>query len=236
MDVKNRTGITAQLLNILSSHVSCGFRYMYKNKCNPELLIKSYDNLCETIRWKVFFESKPPGEKRKDPYDPEYDTGERTDTIAPKAPSYIEDGLSKGYEYVNDHVRFVVPRSKGPPSRDLVQTAEIEEILMTHNLILTPTDKNLGAAIITREWYLEGCRKLLDDQSNYLKLTRRERNSDLRKVIAAVRAFADRQCFAYHPQLRKFLTSKCPKSDDANKDLYAPRFYGIPKIHKNPGK
>jgi hypothetical protein len=153
------------------------------------------------------------------------------------ADDYIESGITLGRQYVHNYVINCVPKIER--QRDYVSSQldwkSLQEQLCKNNYLVSVTDKNLGVAVITKQWFIEGCLSLLSDQSNYRLLSPEDSANMLRRTIGGVKELADLadRC-ALGSQLVKFLVHKCPLNDDELPVL--PRFYVIPKIHKKPVK
>jgi len=133
-------------------------------------------------------------------------------------------------------VSAAAPKGKPLLARpELVQVTELQEFLLAHDFIVLPTDKNLGCAVVTRQWFLDGGFTLLSEELNYRELDATERDAIIGKThTSVVEAAAFVEEFLQHPQLANFLPSKIP--EDAEADPVIPTFYVIPKIHKTPVK
>ncbi|KDN49959.1 hypothetical protein RSAG8_01295, partial [Rhizoctonia solani AG-8 WAC10335] len=66
-----------------------GLKYMFPRSINYDLPRVAYNEWCNSIRWKYALKDKPETD-----FEPELLL--RTDSIAPAAPQYIENGLAKG--------------------------------------------------------------------------------------------------------------------------------------------
>jgi hypothetical protein len=128
-----------------------------------------------------------------------------------------------------------------------------QQYLKDHDYIVIPTDKNLGTAVVTRKWFIDGGFSLLNDPLNYQEIDEYERTEILDHTYANVLAVADiAQKYLEHQQLADFLWSKIPNLDEIpdrsnaqadpeevlpkREDYPVPKFYGVPKIHKQPVK
>lgn len=101
--------------------------------------------------------------------------------------------------------------------------------------MVTMTDKNLGCAIVTRQWFIDRCKSCLDDRNNYEIIDPAEHQLILDETVAEIHALYElAQKAGASEQLCKFLVSKCPEDSALEPEI--PRFYSIPKIHKQPVK
>ncbi|THH09686.1 hypothetical protein EW146_g8612 [Bondarzewia mesenterica] len=223
----------------ISMHLSASLRYLLYSRANVKTLYDTYSEFENRIRWVYFFAKKkalnPKAEQTEQPYDPDYALPHAT-TAADLQDAYFELGLTEGKKYIDKYVEEFVPSIKAT-SKDsgLVWLTEAREFLLKNEYIVTPTDKNLGAAVVTRKWFIENSKLLLSDTNNYTKISAAERQVILERTrtnVVAASDFADQ--FLDNEQLVKFLRSKIPESElDESK---VPVFYGVPKIHKTPTK
>jgi hypothetical protein len=148
----------------------------------------------------------------------------------------IEDGLAKGREYVSRYVKSSAPKGKPLLARpELVQVSELQDYLRLHEYLVLPTDKNLGCAVVTRQWFIDGGISMLSDTQNYRELGPAERDALIGETYTSVvgaATFANEHL--QHAQLADFLRSKIPEG--ADEEPVIPSFYVIPKIHKTPVK
>lgn len=224
--------------DVLSMHLSSRLRFMLYTSPRPDTVRDAYKDFCDRLRWQYQFakekHSNPLFEERE--FDPDYKVPhERVE--ADYQDQYFELGLSKGQAYIDDYCRTVIPKIKAMPHKtEMAWFTELEVFLKAKNYIVSLTDKNLGVAVITREWFNESSKVLLCDQTNYQPINPDERNFILETqhtIAKELSSFA--KDVIKNDQLAVFLRSKCPASDDAN-DAKVPVFYGIPKIHKQPTK
>ena len=236
-------GPGVELPRILSTSLSVGLRYMYHRTPLAELVPKAYKDFVERLRWRLYFmhQSAISGAIESDSsgYDPDYDLHLPRKKLAPLAEPYIEQGIDAGREFVDEYVRSSVPCITSHPdyASGLLDWRALEETLRSKGLIVTMTDKNLGVAVITKQWFIEGAHSLLDDPTQYLEVTKEECESTLRETIREVRSIAEGfdNLSGTSEQFVKFLVSKCPAPEDQGLPS-VPRFYVIPKIHKKPVK
>ena len=85
------------------------------------------------------------------PYDPDYDLHKEPSLAGPSL-AYIEDGLRAGESYISKYMEREIPLIKQyHTDSGLVTVAHLEEYCKKNELIISPTDKNLGACVVTRE-------------------------------------------------------------------------------------
>jgi hypothetical protein len=217
-------------------HISAGLRYMLFNKPRLSLVLDAYDDFVRRIRWQLHFldENK---DKSDTAYDPDYDLHMPSHKAPPKALQYIEDGLTMGRDFVLKHTTMSAPLLKSRKDFGFVELTDLRQFLDDKQYVITLTDKNLGAAVVTKDWIIAGGYKLLSDELNYRKVDKQYVISNMKKIHRKI----DKLCeFAIDgwsmmddfPQLLRFLRSKMP--EDGSDEYLLPEFYAIPKIHKKP--
>ena len=224
--------------DVLASSLSAGLRFLLYTRPKKYIPIDAYNNLCETIRWKVYFEQL--GANDKD-FDPDYQVRKRKvddKTKAPPAPAYVEAGLMRGLTYVENYLNKFMPQIR-KSSRDHghVDLTRLEEYCLENNLLISMTDKNLGSAIVTRDWFIEKCTAILSDTRDYQEISAAEKDVILERTRDAVNhmcAYGSEYQRSLNEQLLRFLRSNVP--DLETEQAAVPKFYGIPKIHKTPTK
>jgi len=89
------------------------------------------------------------------------------------------------------------------------------EFLVTNNLIVTSTDKNLGVAVFKREWIYDQAHRLFDDEENYSSLTVEEAVGILSDYSLRIRELCE-----FHlqdkEQLSAFLSHCLPSAGDVH--------------------
>ena len=219
----------------LTIHLSAGLKYMFPSRVNFAMIMDAWDDFVDRLRWRCHWTIKEAEGTEPRPYDPDYEVSHVRNRCEYRE-QYIEDGIEKGRAYIAKYMREAEPKLKSlPNSPEVVEMTELRKFLANHNYIVLPTDKNLGTAVVTRQWFIDGSLALLSDQQNYRKITSVERSKIINAArTSAVEAAAFALEYLEHPQLAEFLRSKVP--DDEKVDPSVPRFYGIPKIHKTPVK
>ena len=217
----------------LAIHVSPGLRYMFYQYCNPRYVWNAWNNFCNTLRWKIFFLSDPNHVQM--PYDPDYDLHKEPSLAGPSL-AYIEDGLRAGESYISKYMEREIPLIKQyHTDSGLVTVAHLEEYCKKNELIISPTDKNLGACVVTRDWFIRQCKVLLEDRQNYTPISLSQQKEMLQSLTQKIKRLSTLPWVEHNnPQLAEFMRSKIPP--DSDQDIVLPTFYGIPKIHKKPWK
>ena len=220
----------------LQIHLSAGLKYMFPTRVDYGELISVWHDFEDRLRWRLHWMTQEANNVIQErPYDHDYEIV-RERQLSDFRLHYIEAGLAKGREFVSRYVENSAPKSNLTPARpELVQVAELQDHLRRNNYIVLPTDKNLGCAVVTRQWFIDGGISLLSDTRNYRELDSVEKDAIIGKTrtsVAEAATFVDE--FLQHPQLANFLRSKIP--EDAEADPVIPEFYVIPKIHKTPVK
>jgi hypothetical protein len=212
---------------------SVGMKYLFRQPVDHKLVLDAYEDFCERLRWRVFFHETESDRS----YDPDYDVPHKTPPCK-KRFAYVEAGLSAGQSYV---ANFCASRDSKPETGKGTAAflggpnpRALRRWLTDSRCIATGTDKNLGCAIVSEEWYMNGCRKHLSSDS-YRLLDTNEAFMALERLTDIIRGIAE-DC--ENRQIAKFLVSKCPSIGKdgiwVDGSWHVPRFYGIPKIHKNP--
>ena len=223
----------------LAIHVSTGLKYLFYINPRPSLVRDAYKDFVRRFRWKCLFAKL--GDDS--PYDPDYDLHKPSTKAPPRAPDYIEAGLAAGQAYCDSHVATVKPLLKHYKDPKFVVHDQLRQFLEAQGYVVTATDKNLGTAIVTREWLIKGNLKLLDDNLNYLTVSREQVLESTRKLVKSIRKLATEALTpngdflsVLHPQLSEFLVSNIPDEDPDDElcGYKLPQFYVIPKIHKKP--
>ena len=220
--------------------LSASLKFMFETQIDKTLISKAYADLVRRIRWKWYFMDRV-----GDSYDPDYDVTKNAPLDskkrkqAPVAAPHIERGLAAGQDYVtqmltslpepNEAVRVPVP----------INVKRAREFLVSNNLIVTNTDKNLGVAVFKREWIYDQSVVLFGDRDNYSPLTK----SEATDYLADMAKFIEELCEDHlqdEKQLSEYLShcipSESERSEWTNWAPYVPEAYAIPKIHKNPWK
>jgi len=218
--------------------LSASLKFMFERQIDKTLITKAYADLVRRVRWKWFFIDRV-----GDQYDPDYDVSKADDKTkkksAPEAHPLIERGLRAGQDYVTSIVASIPDANTLPRPLVPINLKLAHEFVVSNNLIVTSTDKNLGVAVFKREWIHDQACKLFDDEDNYSSLSVQEALAYLKKGAKFIRELCDDH-LQDEEQLSTFLSHCIPsaKDDDEwrNWRKFVPEAYAIPKIHKNPWK
>jgi hypothetical protein len=199
-------------------------------------LMNVWHDFEDRLRWRLHWMTlEAQGVLEDRPYDHDYQTAGGRNPCRFRL-QYIEDGLAKGREFISRYVERSEPKGKPGRARpELVQVVELRDYLRLHDYIVLPTDKNLGCAVVTRQWFIDGGITMLSDVQNYRELGPAERDALIGATYTSVveaATFADE--FLQNAQLANFLRSKIPEG--ADEEPVIPAFYVIPKMHKQPVK
>jgi hypothetical protein len=187
------------------------------------------------LRWRINFLFDKGDES---PYDPDYDVKEPSSRMAPALPHYIELGLAKGRLFVYKAMAKI-PSIEPPANLHNTLAPDvrlIREFLLNNEYIITGTDKNLGIAVSKRDWVMQKSQDILDDVNNYRLLQHDEATHILNEKCAEMDSLASlARVHVDHLEgtVAEFLRSKITLRGQSH---HIPKFYGIPKIHKEPVK
>jgi len=225
--------------NAIQHDLSASLKFMFETKIDKTLIQKAYTDLVRRIRWKWHFIDQV-----GDEYDPDYDV---TRTLplhkeekkrAPVAAPHIERGLAAGQDYVTQ-VLTSIPEPDDAARFTPLRVKRAQEFMVSNNLIVTSTDKNLGVAVFKRDWIYQQSVALFGDSDNYTPLTKSEATTYLSEMAKYIREL----CEIHLPdqkQLSTFMSHNLPAAEEGdewtNWCKFIPEAYAIPKIHKNPWK
>ena len=162
------------------------------------------------LRWKWFH--------RKKEFNPHQKYRIPSSRTAPKATGEIEDYIKNTRLLLQARLKSVKPRRK------YSNINELKLFLDKHNLLVKPSDKNLGLCILSKGWYKSEVLRQLNNKKFYSKVTLDEhqikqtvRNNLVTLVkIMKIDPDSDVYQFIFHKRLQRTI----------------PKFYIIPKIHK----
>jgi hypothetical protein len=243
---------------------------MFKMKVNKTLVNEAYQDFKRRLLWQYHFrreetqaerESRIAGEKPD--FDPDYKV--ESSTSWPNTSNFPGNVL-KGFEAGKlelDRQLSSIPAEITKQRSDVVNLSLVRNYLETNNYLLKATDKNLGSAVITREWYMSEVEKFLRDTPGFDHIglisewpeyeLRFNETHPLTKLSFDLLDKLDQWdglLTELSPQLPKFLRKQVLKHEIAPKmwagkprdpnhpglGWWIPTFSGLPKIHKNPWK
>jgi hypothetical protein len=159
------------------------------------------------------------------------------------------DNLTKIYFKNNRHKEFqimleansvklvqqVKKLSKNNPHRKLLPIIKItKDFMFENNLLIIPSDKNLGLTLTDKSWYLEQGRILLSNPNHYQVINISIDNNFLKTLILPLEGLGK-----IHRQPRKLQSElwkiyRQLKININNGQYSVPTMYLLPKIHKDP--
>jgi hypothetical protein len=237
----------------ISYQISVGMNYLYYQPLNKQLITEAWLDFVRRMTWRLHFKIEE-GDQAPS-YDPEYECSPAFETMSerlnkskkpPALPLYLTLGLAKGRRFVHDTIVKIPSETETHTSNAFVPSpSKIREFLVTHDYIITGTDKNLGIAVSERAWIIEKSLQILNSEADYKPLSQIQVNAILSKKCIEMSKIADLASGLkgrydenrphHYPadNLPKFLRSNITPPGKAHA---VPFFYGIPKIHKQPVK
>jgi len=217
--------------------LSLGSRFLLPRMENRSLPEESFSDFEERVRWNYHMTFRV---KNKNLYfNHDYVVPKESRKKAPKGSMAIEDGLAMGRRNLGIQVNRTPVRREKDVLSPLIPG--LLEELATRKFLVLPTDKNLGLALITREWFVEKAHDHLYSTS-YAEISADEAKYKMSQLSAAVREVGSSK--DYWPkelaQISEFICHRL-LGDIENTSLetlnkFIPTFYIIPKIHKEPWK
>jgi hypothetical protein len=215
--------------------LSVGMRYMFHSPRNTRLIKEAWNDFVERLRWRLYFTFDQTDSVKS--YDPDYEVPHTRKGKPPRLPQYLENGILMGRNFVYNTISHIPEEETGLINNPLKPSrSKIEEFLISHDYVVTMTDKNLGIAVSERTWIDDKCLELLNDRANYTPLNPLmaqaicDHQCTLMEVIACK---ADNLISDSGNQLGKFFRHRITVKGEQH---VIPVFYGIPKIHKEPVK
>ena len=228
----------------IAYQLSVGMNYLYFRPHNKALIEEAWRDFERRLRWRLYFTLIKRDDQRV--YDPDYDVVTPEEEFREKKespdvfPLYLELGLRRGRSYVYNSVRRIPDEvSEGTYKSLTPDTSAVRDYLVTNNLIVTGTDKNLGIAVSERTWIIERSWDILNSRADYEPISQRackrilEEKEEKMIELSQLASFLDIAL----GDLSKFLRQHCGHSGHTTGlGYHVPNFYGIPKIHKQPVK
>lgn len=103
----------------------------------------------------------------------------------------------------------------------------LKQLSLDPTVILKPTDKNLGLAILDTSWYNGEITRQLSDTATYKEVQPDEIHEVTQEVQNDIEHLITTKRSLFSEQVRKFLTVKTDTSS-----IQVPRIYILPKVHK----
>lgn len=141
----------------------------------------------------------------------------------PRASRAIERGIDAAVRVIESQVsRALADIATRPRIPTLTRWRQVRQFLEDNDLLVKLTDKNLGLAVFTVQWYDTRALELLADTVSYQPVTSipvQEISEKLRKRLAK---------WCLPEKMEKFIEKRTLE--------VVPEFHGIPKVHKTPWK
>jgi hypothetical protein len=217
----------------IQQQLSVGMKMMFHTPRNTKLIKDAWVDFTERVRWRLFFAFQGDNNPL---YDPDFEVPKFVTKEPPRLPAYIETGLDLGRNFVISTISKIPVEDTRSAYRSLTPNArQVQEFLVSNDYVVTNTDKNLGLAVSKRTWIIEKCQDLIDDVSNYVHLHPLTAEQILDKQCTDMEQIAV-LCERDLPngsQIGNFMRHRITRPKEKHA---VPRFYGIPKIHKEPVK
>lgn len=199
--------------------LSLNLKHVFHREPTLSLPFQAFRAFERSVRLKWFFRNKENNNKDLKFY-------VRTGWEPPTAAPHIEAGLAAGKEELFSQVPQIVPRDKHYLNQERIQdrlsVVPARDFLVEHEYLCLITDKNLGIAVVTLDWYSSQIRQHLSEGP----YQRREVPFEsIRETVG----HAIHCTLVYDNDWTDFM-------DETKAHCSVPEFYGIPKIHKNPWK
>lgn len=205
----------------LQGMIGAGLRFLFWKRGDVTVVNKAWEIFENSIRWQYRFRER---EQNVEPFNPKFKITKERNLSAPLAPQAIETALRIGKEQIIHQIHL-----KPTYAPDLEPTIKDFEYLtqfcLENNLLIKLTDKNLGTAVIRKEWYLEKVNEHLSNRELYRKIPNDiYLIGDIQDELAEI---LERHRLQFTSQELQFM------NETAHNPLY-PQFHAIPKIHKQP--
>ena len=217
----------------ISNELSLGLKYMFFNPPSKKLIMNSWLEFQQRLRWRIYFLFK---EGLNKPYDPDYSVKRHSNMEPPKLPSWMEFGLVMGRRYVYSTIARIPDEKLEKIERNPFSphSYKILQFLKDNNYIVTMTDKNLGLAVSERDWLISNELNLLNDERNYKELDKVDADSIMKekgRQMIELSDMVEDHLFLSELKVDDYFKSKVPR---AGEEIIYPQFHGLPKIHKKP--
>lgn len=192
-----------------------GLKYIPKpiDTTNDEFL-SAFQEWKRRIIVKNYFEKRPNLSKDQEVYDK--DLHVNTNWI----PDFTPLQLDKFFKETLEKLKFYLDQNpRNNKFSKLFKT--VKTILQKKNLIIKPSDKNLGICLVTKEWYFNECMRQLN--SPHYKV----QNFDSLLLWNNLKSILSNKYFASNTRIKDFIKYY---ADNAK----LPSFYITIKVHKSP--
>jgi hypothetical protein len=187
------------------------YKYILHKPLDTSLLFQAWQALTRTVRIKWMFRNTEDRE-----FNPRFHVAKSTWNPEPAAP-HIEHGLEDGKDALFAEIARLQPSTTHMSNPDM---RHAQSFLQSRKLLVKLTDKNLGLAVLSKEWYHHECIKHLGNRKVYKPIPVKDA-AELKDKF--MNDLDDLELpFMYDHFIREKTTAILPK------------FHVIPKVHKNP--
>jgi hypothetical protein len=158
----------------------------------------------------------------------------------------VQEVLQAGWTEIESLLANVPYLDRNNRSID-VESKDSLEWCYKNKILVKPTDKNLGTALVSTDWYDEKVAAFIETNKGYEFITDAEARIFLRRTVNRIRtlAYYNETTLKFMDELPKFFGSRLPPVRRINDKRIAvdvweetiislPIFNGLPKIHKTP--
>jgi hypothetical protein len=136
----------------------------------------------------------------------------------------IERGLAAGKDLLFNLAADLNPLDAHRSNPDL---RLLRSQLQSSSLLVKITDKNLGVAVLSKDWYTSQCHAMLADMSTYDSVDLDDVSWYREEALKRINTIAQRGNFP--PSTSEYLLA-------SHEESAIPEFHAIPKVHKIPWK
>ncbi|KXN84277.1 hypothetical protein AN958_12783 [Leucoagaricus sp. SymC.cos] len=189
---------------------------MLPSRYDVDLIHDAWVDFVDRLQWRLTFDVQDDTiGSVKDDFDLDYWVRHARVKQAEPLDRAFEYGILEGGRAITQMVSHMPKNSdntSGPKDRaPMPQVSVLRDYLTTHQLVVLVTDKNLGCACVSRSWIVDKTLLTLSNVRDYTEISRKQ-------AVEITWNYFVSQC---HP-------------DAASAMKHLPKFYVIPKIHKNP--
>lgn len=217
--------------NNILKYLGFGIKFVPKPPAKPDLILPSFKDFSRRIRIKELFKNK---DDSKSGFNPTFHV--KSNWVPPISRNInIEQGLKDLYQNLTPLLDTNNSTNHNKGLNNIIPK-HVNDFICNPDILIKPSDKNLGLTIVDMSWYLEEGHKQLSDIKFYTKLaphhfddinyTLRDVIRNGQNLISNLRLCPDNPFVT--EQILKFL-SHCLQTNRT-----VPTFHLIPKIHKNP--
>jgi hypothetical protein len=162
----------------------------------------------------------------------EYDRILYTRSTRKVSTALVPVGLPTRITHFFSAMRKIFRKKKSPSNLLPCQRSCLRTLRNSENLVVLPTDKNLGPAITEKRRYVElAYRDHLSDRATYKQLAAPRALAEMSKIEKTVKKWIKKHKDVIPDNERTFLT-RSTKLKDENDNVLFPHFYITAKVHK----